>query len=705
MGKWVKRVLSVLSVCLLVSGAVPIGTTWANAAFNTAPMLSIGEVHALALKSDGTVWAWGGNACGELGDNSYTDRHVPVQVLNLSGILAVSAGMEHSLALKSDGTVWAWGWNQYGQLGDNSTVSYRTTPVQAQNLSDIIAISAGVHSLALKSDGTVWAWGWNDSGQLGDNSTTDRRAAVQVQGLNNVVAITAGKYHSLALKSDGTVWAWGRNTYGQLGDNSTTSRSTPVQVHNLNGMTKISIGGYHSLALKSDGTVWAWGRNTFGELGDNTTTNRNTPVQVQSLSGVTAIEAGWHSLALKNDGTVWAWGPNDYGQLGIGVNEKNSQYNSPVQVHSENGVIAIAAGTTDNLALKGDGTVFSWGWNYAGALGDNSTTLRNEPVQVKGPNNVGYLNLFDTYSITYNANGGTGAPGPQTKTYSVNLTLSLTKPTRIGYEFLGWSTSSTATTVQYTAGGTYGTDDSATFYAVWKANTYNVSYNSNKPSSASGIISGAMANSSHTYDTAKNLTANAFGLTGYTFQGWATSAPGGVVYTNSQNVTNLTATNGATVPLYAVWKANTYTIAYNANEGTGSTASSSHTYDAVKNLTSNGFSRSGYTFQGWATSASGGVVYTNTQSVLNLTSTNNATFTLFAVWQLNAPSTYTISYDANGGAGAPESQIKTHNTALTLSSTKPTRTGYEFLGWSISNTASEAQYLASNQRRCNDHKQ
>jgi alpha-tubulin suppressor-like RCC1 family protein len=142
----------------------------------------------------------------------------------------VKGGNYHSVALKTDGTVWAWGYNYYGQLGDG-TYTDRSTPAQVSNLTDVKAISTlSSHALALKSDGTVWAWGYNYFGQLGDNTTTNRNTPVQVQNLTNVVAVAAGGSHSLALKSDGTVWAWGNNYSGQLGDNSTTNRSLPVQV-------------------------------------------------------------------------------------------------------------------------------------------------------------------------------------------------------------------------------------------------------------------------------------------------------------------------------------------------------------------------------------------------------------------------------------------------------------------------------------------
>jgi Regulator of chromosome condensation (RCC1) repeat len=254
------------------------------------------------MKSDGTVWAWGGNNYGQLGDNSTTQRNVPVQVSGLSGVTAIAVGSAafHSLALKSDGTVWAWGSNATGQIGNNSLTD---SHVPVQVLSGVTAIAAGdSHSLAVKSGGTVWAWGYNGFGQLGNNSTTDSHVPVQVVGASGITAIAGGYGHSLALKSDATVWAWGMNGFGQLGNNSITESLVAVQVSGLSGVTAIAGAHYHSLALKSGGTVWAWGYNSNGQLGDTTTTFRKVPVQVSGLSSVTAIAGGdAHSLALVPD--------------------------------------------------------------------------------------------------------------------------------------------------------------------------------------------------------------------------------------------------------------------------------------------------------------------------------------------------------------------------------------------------------------------
>jgi alpha-tubulin suppressor-like RCC1 family protein len=380
-----------------------------------APGTTFHQPPTNAYLGESVARAWGYNDFGQLGNASQlgptppgtpaNSTSTPVQVSNLSGLKGIDAGDRHSLALKTDGTVWAWGSNEFGQLGDGTPTS-SDTPINVSSLSGIQAIAAGDdHSLALQTDGTVWIWGHNDFGQLGDGTSgTDRKTPVKVSNLSGVKAIAAGGKHSLALKTDGTVWTWGYNYYGQLGDGTTTNSSTPVQVsgetptnappnsalvsppvqgNNLSGVTAITAGRDYSLALKEDATVRAWGNNRFGQLGDaNYNTSRKTPVKVSNLSGVKAIAAGDdHNLALKTDGTVWAWGYNYYGQLGNGTSGTDRNP-TPLQVSNLSGVQSMAAGSIHSLALKTDGTVWAWGNNHYGQLGDVTYTDRKTPVKV-----------------------------------------------------------------------------------------------------------------------------------------------------------------------------------------------------------------------------------------------------------------------------------------------------------------------------------
>lgn len=383
-----------------------------------AQSIAAGGWHSLSVCNDSTVKAFGENASGQLGDASSIDRSAPVTVIGLSGIVSVSGGGDqleaHSLALKSNGTVWAWGSNIYGALG-NGTTTNASTPVQVLVLSGTKAISAGGwHSTALKNDGTVWTWGWNTDGQLGDGTFVDKVVPIQVPGLTNVVKISAGTYHVLALKNDGTVWAWGDNVSGQIGDGSTTDRNTPVQVSGLTNVVSIAAGRFFSLAVKSDGTVWTWGENLYGQLGNGTLVNSSIPVQVSGLTGITSAVAAtgaFHCMAVKSDNTVWSWGRNTYGNLGDGSVTNRS---TPVLMTGVSDIAGLAAGTNFSLLYKNDGTFWGCGRNASGQLGDGTLLQRNlivqstalctvlQPVGIHENREIGKikLNVFPNPSIT-----------------------------------------------------------------------------------------------------------------------------------------------------------------------------------------------------------------------------------------------------------------------------------------------------------------
>ena len=345
--------------------------------------ISAGIRHSLALKADGTVWAWGNNSAGQLGDGTTIDRPLPVPVLALGGEGVIVAGFGRSFAIKkSDGSVWAWGGNGDAELGDGTYID-RPTPIPLSGLNTATAIATGLwHSVARLANGTIAAWGVNGSGQLGDGTVERRFAPAPVIGITGVLAVAAGFAHTVALKADGSVIAWGDNSAGQLGNGALLFRTTPIVV-GLSDVRKISAGYTHTVALKSDGSVFAWGYNGFGQVGDGTNyINRSAPVAVSGLnasSGVIEIAAGeGYTLARKSDGSVWAWGQNG-AKLG---DRSNPDSKIPAQVNGLTGVDAIAAGSNHSVALKGDGSV--WAWGDAGLLGDGTTVDRSTPAPVSG---------------------------------------------------------------------------------------------------------------------------------------------------------------------------------------------------------------------------------------------------------------------------------------------------------------------------------
>jgi len=269
------------------------------------------SVHVVALRSDGTVWAWGDNSEGELGIGSDDfSRNVPVQVPGLTNVIQIAVGIAHTVAVKADGTVWAWGRNDTGELGDGTTDS-SNVPVQVSSIGNVVKVAASFHNVAMKADGTIWAWGYNNNGQIGDGTRNNNRlipvpVPIPDVGPLKIVDVAVGWRHSLAVRSDGTVWGWGLNGEGELGTGVRDISISPVQVPNF-GNAKAVVGGYlHSVALKSDGTVWTWGSNGRGELGvgldAQTKPHSLVPLRVTSLNNALAIPRGAvaHGLAITS---------------------------------------------------------------------------------------------------------------------------------------------------------------------------------------------------------------------------------------------------------------------------------------------------------------------------------------------------------------------------------------------------------------------
>ncbi|MDF2626179.1 MAG: Regulator of chromosome condensation [Symbiobacteriaceae bacterium] len=399
-----------------------------------AGLLAAGESHVLAIQPDGSVWGWGANHHGALGEGSAT-MPAPVRIDGVVKPRSVAVGAWHSLALQGDGTVLAWGHNEYGQLGDDTKVS-RPTTAPVHDLGDIIAVAAGQdHSLALRADGTVWGWGYNAGGQLGDTTNLLRMRPVQATGLSNVTAIAAGTRHSLALKSDGTVWAWGESPF----DNIYTAVRSPAEIGGLPRIRAIASGGTQSLAIDEQGGVWQWG---FEGCTRVWTPIRWVPRQVPELDDVVAVAAGGcHAAALKADGTLWTWGFNEAGQLADGTVTDRL---APIQVPGLADVRAIYAANDYTLAVTRGGEVWALG-DYEQNLGIRSNRNVNhpEPVPVPGVPKSTALSAGDEFSLALTETGQVYAWGSlnvfQTgtrwrRTASVVQGLSPAKAIAAGYD-------------------------------------------------------------------------------------------------------------------------------------------------------------------------------------------------------------------------------------------------------------------------------
>lgn len=361
----------------------------------TACAIAGGYGHTVVRRIDGTLWGWGLNNGGQASGDTAAGTSVlsATQVVTLgSSVAEVAVNSHQTCARKSDGTLWCWGGNEYGQVG-NGTIQLQTSPVQVATLgSNVAQVAVGWnHTCARRTDGTLWCWGRNQMGQLGDGTTTGsdcstpcKSTPIQVLALGSEVAQVAGGYnHTCALKQNGSVWCWGLNAFGQLGDGTTTGQScaggsacrpSPVQVAALGTAgAYIGAGHYHTCARKLDGTLWCWGWNVQGQLGIGVAPTTPTPAQVTALgTGVAEVGGGeTHTCARKNDGTLWCWGNNQRGQLGDGTFGGSSY--SPIQVIALGSAVAgFGAGAFHNCAHLTDATIWCWGRNNDGQLGDGT---------------------------------------------------------------------------------------------------------------------------------------------------------------------------------------------------------------------------------------------------------------------------------------------------------------------------------------------
>jgi alpha-tubulin suppressor-like RCC1 family protein/ribosomal protein L27 len=348
-------------------------------ASSTIAQIAAGEFHSVLIKTDGSLYSWGDNGFGQLGNGTRNNLTSPARVGSDTDWSYAAAGRNQTLAIKSDGTLWGWGHNNSGQLGDGSTVD-KSAPIKIGSEADWVQVSSGNwHTLAVKRDGSLWAWGYNGLGDLGDGSTTSSYAPERIGSSTNWQQVSAGGC-STALSSDGALWSWGNNDQGQLGDGSNIAKTSPARIGSASDWKLVASGGSHAMALKDDGSLWGWGNNAYGQLGDGTTANRPVPTRIGNSNDWQLVAAGlYNSVALKTDQTLFAWGDNSYGQLGDGTALASL---APKQVGTVQGSVQAASGGSYTIALTADGYLRSWGSNASGQLGDGSSARKTQPTRI-----------------------------------------------------------------------------------------------------------------------------------------------------------------------------------------------------------------------------------------------------------------------------------------------------------------------------------
>lgn len=331
--------------------------------------------YSAAVTKDGSLYMWGNNYYGQLGDGSKTNKLVPTKIMD--NVRTIKTSDRFCAAITIDNKLYMWGDNSYGQLGDGTTDSlYKPTTPVLYDVKDVIL--SQYFSAAIKTDGSLWMWGDNLRGQLGDG-TTDRQTT-PVKILENVREVSLGAYHGAAIKTDGSLWVWGNTYYGQIGNGtkgsaSNSAQTTPLRL--MENVKEVSLGEYHSAAVKNDGSLWLWGSNTYGQIGNFKTADQLEPLEI-SLDGQrvkTVCLAQRYSIAITESGSLYTWGNNTHNQLGNGLDDGVCTYPKLILDNVEQVITGDCWYSSEFVAaIKTDGSLWMWGANYYGQTGTGETT-------------------------------------------------------------------------------------------------------------------------------------------------------------------------------------------------------------------------------------------------------------------------------------------------------------------------------------------
>ncbi|MCZ8126568.1 MAG: T9SS type A sorting domain-containing protein [Microcystis sp. LE19-114.1B] len=386
-----------------------------------------GDYHVVAKKVDNTFWTWGWNNWGQQGNGNNFDQYEPIQLTGVSNGLKISKGRLNTFLIQTNGTLWGTGGNSYGSLGINSTVNNINVLTQIGTANNWKQVSGGGYfTLATKTDNTLWGWGQNNEYQMGNGTCcTDRLSPGQIgTDTDWKLAIACTSVGAgLAIKTNGTLWGWGGNAGGLLGESDISSRPYPTQIGTDSNWETLATGASHALALKTDGTLWAWGVGLNGQTGDTLppTFFRSSPRQVGTDTWIYIACGFQSSFGIKSDGTLWGWGRNDAGQLGDGTTVERRL---PVQIGTDSDWVALAAGYQHGVALKSNGALYTWGTNDFGQLGNGSTSPQVLPTYIPVAGcTLGIDEVEIEEFVVY--------PNPSSGIVSINATEGMVKRVRV----------------------------------------------------------------------------------------------------------------------------------------------------------------------------------------------------------------------------------------------------------------------------------
>mgnify|MGYP000070378165 FL=1 len=680
----------VVSAAMIALVAVAIPTSLENPQpANAAAMSGFTHVetngnHSCATKSDETVWCWGLNSSGQLGDGTTTNRNRPVQVVDLSGVVSVDTGYDYACALKSDTTVWCWGGNGNSSLGDGTTTN-RSRPVQVKDstglsyLTGVTQVSTGSgHACAVKSNGSAWCWGWNHYYILGSSGPASS-IPKEVPNITTATQIRAGGFYTCVLLASGAISCWGERITGNAG---------------LSGVTLLSKSkGNHICAIATDQALKCWGYNDHGQVGIGNTTDRTSPVTIAGFESALSVSSNNHNTcAVKTDGTPWCWGWNAFGQVGVA---STAGQLVPIAVSGVTGVAQISAGYTHTCALLTDTTIKCWGDNRSGQLGNGTTnstataiSVMTPPVTLSTPSSVTATATASTEkSIDVSWGASTGALSYTVKIYNASGSPLLQTISSV----TGTSTTITASTYSAIA---HNTAYKVTVTAIGDAG---VSYNNSSESSQVSVttnppnlaISTPTSGLSGTANSAYSLTVSGSGgiapltyaLTGTLVAGLNFSSATGVISgtptVSGSQIFSVTMTDARSV---SVATSNfTITIASATTTVSIALADASPTYGVTNRITATTSQAGTVNFKAGGTSISGcGAVVATSTAVCDWVPSSVGSVALTAVLSPTASSTYSGSTSSalnKTVAQAPQANVVlsstsgTYGTDLTLTAT------------------------------------